>query len=58
MHTSMLQQMHLLYPELNLYYYLIGQFLRLIGEVIILLSAVIAERNPKPKTIENGEINL
>ncbi len=31
---------------------------QLIGGVIILLSAVIAERNPKPKTIENGEINL
>ena len=31
---------------------------QLIGGVIILLSAVIVERNPKPKTIENGEINL
>lgn len=31
---------------------------QLIGGVIILASAVIAERNPKPKTIENGEINL
>ena len=31
---------------------------QLIGGVIILLSAVIAERNQKPKTIENGEINL
>lgn len=31
---------------------------QLIGGVIILLSAIIAEKNPKPKTIENGEINL
>jgi len=31
---------------------------QLIGGVIILASAVIAEKNPKPKTIENGEINL
>ncbi|MEI3233875.1 MAG: DMT family transporter [Intestinibacter bartlettii] len=31
---------------------------QLIGGVIILVSAIIAERNPKPKTIENGEINL
>ena len=31
---------------------------QLIGGVIILGSAVIAEKNPKPKTIENGEINL
>ena len=31
---------------------------QLIGGVIILLSAVIAERNPKPKTIENGEMNI
>ena len=31
---------------------------QLIGGVIILLSAIIAERNPKPKTIENGEMNL
>lgn len=31
---------------------------QLIGGVIILASAIIAEKNPKPKTIENGEINL
>ena len=31
---------------------------QLIGGVIILASAIIAEKNPKPKTIKNGEINL
>lgn len=31
---------------------------QLIGGVIILASAIIAEKNPKTKTIENGEINL
>lgn len=31
---------------------------QLIGGVVILASAVIAEKNPKPKIIENGEINL
>ena len=35
-----------------------GNFGITINSIILIASAIIAEKNPKPKTIENGEINL